>query len=82
MQQFKVCVVGAGYWGKNHISTLDQIGVLGGIVDTSEKQLNFSHKNYQKLSVIKMLKMLCKIQNFQVLHLLLLLKLTMSWQKV
>ena len=29
----KVCVVGAGYWGKNHIKTLHQLGALKGIVE-------------------------------------------------
>ena len=29
----RVCVVGAGYWGKNHIRTLKQLGALGGIVE-------------------------------------------------
>ena len=29
----KVCVVGAGYWGKNHIRTLYELGALGGIVE-------------------------------------------------
>ncbi len=29
----KVCVVGAGYWGKNHIRTLKQLGALAGIVE-------------------------------------------------
>ena len=29
----KVCVVGAGYWGKNHIRTLYELGVLSGIVE-------------------------------------------------
>ena len=31
----KVCVVGAGYWGKNHIRTLSKLGALGGIVETN-----------------------------------------------
>lgn len=30
-----VCVVGAGRWGRNHIRTLHELGVLGGIVDSS-----------------------------------------------
>ena len=29
----RICVVGAGYWGKNHIRTLNQLGALGGIVE-------------------------------------------------
>ena len=31
----KVCVVGGGYWGANHIKTLDKLGSLGGVVDTN-----------------------------------------------
>tara|TARA_B100001250_G_scaffold268659_1_gene231806 strand:- start:1527 stop:2495 length:969 start_codon:yes stop_codon:yes gene_type:complete len=31
----KVCVVGAGYWGKNHIKTLYELGSLGGIVENN-----------------------------------------------
>ncbi len=31
----KVCVVGAGRWGKNHIRTLYELGCLAGIVDAS-----------------------------------------------
>lgn len=29
----KICVVGAGYWGKNHIRTLSRLNVLKGIVE-------------------------------------------------
>ena len=52
----KVCVVGCGYWGKNHISTLNEIGCLGGIVDSDSTLLsNFSKKypnvlTYQNLT--------------------------------
>lgn len=35
-----VCVVGAGFWGKNHIRTLHELGFLGGIVEVNEKTLN------------------------------------------
>ena len=31
----KICVVGAGRWGKNHIKTLDEIGCLAGIVEAN-----------------------------------------------
>ena len=30
-----ICVVGGGYWGKNHIRTLDALGYLGGLVDSN-----------------------------------------------
>tara|TARA_B100000575_G_C23104722_1_gene637580 strand:- start:423 stop:1382 length:960 start_codon:yes stop_codon:yes gene_type:complete len=35
----RVCVVGAGYWGKNHIKTLNKLGALGSIVDSDEDTL-------------------------------------------
>jgi len=36
----KVCVVGAGRWGKNHIRTLHNSGNLGGIVEHDQKVLD------------------------------------------
>ena len=36
----KICVVGGGRWGKNHIRTLFQIGKLGGIVESNPERLN------------------------------------------
>ena len=35
----KICVIGAGRWGKNHIKTLHSLGCLGGIVDSNSKSL-------------------------------------------
>ena len=29
----KICVIGAGYWGKNHITTLERLNALNGIVE-------------------------------------------------
>ena len=40
---YNVCVVGAGRWGKNHIRTLSELGVLGGVVDS----------NFELLTTIK-----------------------------
>ncbi len=31
----RICVIGAGRWGRNHIKTLKSIGALGGIVESS-----------------------------------------------
>ena len=43
--QYKICVIGAGYWGKNHIRTLNELGLLGGIVDSDQSLLeNFRNK--------------------------------------
>ena len=35
----KICVVGAGNWGKNHIETLSELGYLRGVVDSNKKEL-------------------------------------------
>ena len=35
----KICVIGAGKWGENHIRTLYELGNLGAIVDTYEPRL-------------------------------------------
>lgn len=42
----KICVVGAGRWGKNHIKTLDSLGCLGGIVDSSPDTLAWFKEKY------------------------------------
>ena len=44
----KVCVVGAGQWGKNHIRTLHNLNALGGIVDNNEDVLVAFRDNYPK----------------------------------
>ncbi len=36
----RVCVVGGGRWGKNHIKTLHGLGALAGIVESDENTLN------------------------------------------
>jgi len=45
MSPFPICVVGAGYWGKNHIRTLYELNALGGIVEKDKNIL----KNYSSL---------------------------------
>ena len=42
----KVCVVGAGRWGKNHIKTLHSIGCLAGIVESDESTLGQLKETY------------------------------------
>ena len=46
MPSKNVCVVGAGYWGKNHIRTLHQLGYLGGIVESNQETLNRFSEQY------------------------------------
>ena len=36
MSKKRICVIGAGNWGKNHIRTLDGLGALAGIVETDQ----------------------------------------------
>ena len=42
----KVCVVGAGRWGKNHIRTLSEMGALGGVVESNPEILNSLRSTY------------------------------------
>jgi len=51
----QVCVVGAGYWGKNHIRTLHELGVLGGIVETNSDLLERFSKKYPNASTYQKL---------------------------
>ena len=41
-----ICVVGAGYWGKNHIRTLNRLNVLKGIVELDNNILNSYMEKY------------------------------------
>ena len=41
-----ICVVGAGYWGKNHIKTLSQLNVLRGIVEQDKATLKMFLNKY------------------------------------
>ena len=52
----KICVIGSGYWGKNHIKTLEKIGALGGIVDLNEnilKELKDTYPNIETYSKVE-----------------------------
>ena len=51
----KICVVGAGNWGKNHISTLHEIGCLVGMVDTDESTIFKVKKKYDNILCFKSL---------------------------
>ena len=45
----KICVVGAGYWGKNHIRTLFNLNALGGVVDHDKNILVSSLEKYPNI---------------------------------
>ena len=52
----KVCVIGAGRWGKNHIKTLDNLGCLAGIVETNDENLNEFKEKYDKVKFYSNIK--------------------------
>jgi len=49
----KVCVVGAGYWGKNHIKTLNELGFLNGIVESNPRLLESISVDYPSVPCFK-----------------------------
>ena len=42
----KIAVIGAGYWGKNIVRNLDQLGALGCICDSSPELLDGYREAY------------------------------------
>ena len=45
----KICVVGGGHWGKNHIRTLNDLGYLGGIVDSRIETIKTFKQQYPNI---------------------------------
>jgi UDP-2-acetamido-3-amino-2,3-dideoxy-glucuronate N-acetyltransferase len=44
-----ICIIGAGYWGKNHIRTLNELGLLGGIVESDSTVLKHFSDQYPEV---------------------------------
>ena len=42
----KICVVGGGRWGQNHVRTLNELDLLGGVCDVSEESLDRFRAEY------------------------------------
>jgi UDP-2-acetamido-3-amino-2,3-dideoxy-glucuronate N-acetyltransferase len=42
----KICVIGAGQWGNNHIRNLNNLGALAGIVDSNSSRLASLRNDY------------------------------------
>ena len=38
--RLKICVIGGGKWGINHIKTLEKLSALGGVVDNDNEVIN------------------------------------------
>jgi UDP-2-acetamido-3-amino-2,3-dideoxy-glucuronate N-acetyltransferase len=51
MSNYKICVVGAGRWGTNHIKTLHGLGVLAGIVENRPNRREELQELYPEVSV-------------------------------
>ena len=49
----RVCVVGAGYWGKNHIRTLKDLNALGAIVEPNLDNLKSIISKYPDVKIFK-----------------------------
>ena len=60
----KICVVGAGYWGNNHIRTLNNLGCLGGVVETNPEFLNSLNQKYINIKTFNNLKDSLKEESF------------------
>ena len=45
----KICVIGAGYWGKNHIITLSKLNALKGVVELNKNTLNSFVSSYPSI---------------------------------
>ena len=47
----KICVIGAGYWGKNHIKTLSRLNALKGVVELDDNILKSLLNEYKGIQV-------------------------------
>ena len=45
----RICVIGVGNWGKNHLRTLFKLGALAGIVESDSSSRILISKEYPKL---------------------------------
>ena len=50
----RICVVGGGRWGQNHIRTLHRMGCLGAVVDTDLKRLEELKAEYKVQGFLKL----------------------------
>jgi len=48
MKNCRICVVGAGRWGLNHVKTLEKLDSLGGVIDSDSSVLTKIKKEYPK----------------------------------
>tara|TARA_Y100000591_G_scaffold287593_1_gene271285 strand:- start:1294 stop:2253 length:960 start_codon:yes stop_codon:yes gene_type:complete len=51
----KICVIGAGRWGENHIKTLFKLNALGGVVDKNKAKLKSISEKYPECELSSVL---------------------------
>ncbi len=51
----KICVIGAGKWGLNHVRTLYKLNALGAVIDRDGEALHFVSENYENCNTYKRL---------------------------
>ena len=49
--RLKICVIGGGKWGINHIKTLEKLSALGGVVDNDNEVINNVKNNFKKTKI-------------------------------
>ena len=47
----RICVIGAGNWGKNHVQTLHGLGALAGVVETDQGNKSKIELNYPDIKI-------------------------------
>ena len=51
MKMLNYCIIGAGRWGKNHIRTANELGVLSGIIESNKSTQDELKKLYPNVKV-------------------------------
>lgn len=51
MKKLKYCIIGAGRWGKNHIRTANDLGVLTGIIESNKSTQDELKKLYPNVKI-------------------------------
>ncbi len=63
MYKKNICVIGSGYWGKNHIKTLYNLGALYGVLDNNSDSLKKISKQYNDIKIYQSLDVALKDNN-------------------
>jgi UDP-2-acetamido-3-amino-2,3-dideoxy-glucuronate N-acetyltransferase len=52
----KICVIGTGNWGMNHVRTLNELHSLGGIVELDDEKRNHVRKQFPEIEIFDSVK--------------------------